>query len=175
MDAGRSYHLVVQPTSGAPSYQQRYEAENASVFRARRFTSSGASNGYYVGLIDNSGDFRNDSYVDFIVNVPTDRAYTMTIRYANGTGSTSTHGLAYNGGPWSTVSYPPTGGWGWANAFATVGEPARGAQRDPPRQGLALLRRRRRLRGTRLHPARLIRRPHRGVTTSCRNAPKHLH
>jgi hypothetical protein len=35
----------------------------------------------------------------------------MAIRYANGTGSTSTHGLAYNGGAFSTVSYPPTAGW----------------------------------------------------------------
>jgi hypothetical protein len=36
----------------------------------------------------------------------------MTIGYANGTGATATHGLAYNGSAWSTVSYPPTGGWG---------------------------------------------------------------
>ena len=46
------------------------------------------------------------------MNVPTARAYTMRIGYANGTGATATHGLAYNGGAWSTVSYPPTGSWG---------------------------------------------------------------
>jgi hypothetical protein len=41
----------------------------------------------------------------------------MAIRYANGTGTTSTQGLAFNGGAWSTVSYPPTGGWA---QFGTV-------------------------------------------------------
>ena len=112
MDAGRAYHLVIQPTSGVPSYQQRYEAENASVYRAQRLTTSSASNGGYVGRIDNTGDARTDSYVDFVVNVPTARAYTMTIGYANGTGATATQGLAYNGGAWSTVSYPATAAWG---------------------------------------------------------------
>jgi hypothetical protein len=36
----------------------------------------------------------------------------MTIGYANGTGATATHGLAYNGSAWQTVSYPPAAGWG---------------------------------------------------------------
>jgi hypothetical protein len=117
MVAGSAYHLVIQPASGVPAYQQRYEAENASVFRAQRLSSSTASNGGYVGRIDNTGDPRGDSYVDFVVNVPNTRAYTMTIGYANGTGAVSTQGLAYNGGAWSTVSYPPTAGWG---RFATT-------------------------------------------------------
>ena len=117
MSATSAYHLVVEPASGVPAYQQRYEAENASVFRAQRLSSGGASNGGYVGRIDNSGDPRSDSYVDFVVNVPSARTYTMTIGYANGTGATSTQGLAYNGGGWSTVSYPPTAGWG---QFGTV-------------------------------------------------------
>ena len=112
MDAGRAYHLVVQPTSGVPAYQQRYEAENASVFRAARLSATSASNGGYVGRIDNTGDVRSASYVDFVVNVPSARAYTMTIGYANGTGATSTQGLAYNGSAWSTISYPATAGWG---------------------------------------------------------------
>jgi len=112
MSATSAYHLMIQPTSGVPTYQQRYEAENASVFRASRLSASSASNGGYVGRIDNTGDARRDSYVDFIVNVPTARAYTMTIGYANGSGATSTQGLAYNGGGWSTISYPPTAGWG---------------------------------------------------------------
>ncbi len=112
MSATSAYHLMIQPTSGVPTYQQRYEAENASVFRASRLSASSASNGGYVGRIDNTGDVRRDSYVDFIVNVPTARAYTMTIGYANGSGATSTQGLAYNGGGWSTISYPPTAGWG---------------------------------------------------------------
>jgi hypothetical protein len=112
MVAGNGYHLVVEPTSGVPAYQQRYEAENASVFRAARLSAGSASNGGYVGRIDNSSDFRNQSYVDFIVNVPTARSYTMKIGYANGTGATATQGLAYNGGAWSTISYPATAGWG---------------------------------------------------------------
>lgn len=112
MSATSAYHLVVQPASGVPAFQQRYEAENASVFRASRLSAASASNGGYVGRIDNAGDPRRDSYVDFIVNVPTARAYTMTIGYANGTGATATQGLAFNGGAWLTVSYPPTGGWG---------------------------------------------------------------
>ncbi|PZF92919.1 CBM35 domain-containing protein [Micromonospora deserti] len=112
MTATSGYHLVIQPTSGVPSYQQRYEAENGSIFRANRFGSSSASAGGYVGQIDNTGDPRTASYVDFIVTVPTARNYTMRIGYANATGATATHGLAYNGGPWSTVSYPPTAAWG---------------------------------------------------------------
>lgn len=117
MVATSAYHLVIQPTSGVPAYQQRYEAENASVFRAQRLSSSTASNGGYVGRIDNTGDPRSDSYVDFVVNVPDTRTYTMTIGYANGTGAVATQGLAYDGGSWSTVSYPPTAGWG---KFATT-------------------------------------------------------
>ncbi|WP_290053715.1 hypothetical protein [Amycolatopsis solani] len=117
MSATSAYHLVVEPASGVPAYQQRYEAENASVFRAQRLSSATASNGGYVGRIDNAGDPRTDSYLDFVVNVPGARVYTMTIGYANGTGATSTQGLAYNGGAWSAVSYPPTAGWG---RFGTV-------------------------------------------------------
>lgn len=112
MAAGNAYHLVIQPTSGVPAFQQRYEAENGSVFRAQRLSATSASAGGYVGRIDNSGDPRTDSYVDFVVNVPAARAYPMTIAYANGTGATSTQGLAVNGGAWTTVAYPPAAGWG---------------------------------------------------------------
>lgn len=120
MNATSGYHIVIQPTSDVPSYQQRYEAENASIFRANRFGSSSASAGGYVGQIDNTGDPRTASYLDFIVNVPTARAYTMRIGYANATGATATHGLAYNGGSWSTVSYPPTGSWGQFGATVST-------------------------------------------------------
>jgi hypothetical protein len=82
------------------------------VFRAARLSAGSASNGGYVGRIDNTGDKRTDSYVDFVVNVPSARSYTMTVGYANGTGATATQGLAYNGGAWSTISYPATAGWG---------------------------------------------------------------
>lgn len=113
MTAEGAYQVVVTPSGGpTSSWQQVYEAENANVVNAQTRGSSGASNGSYVGGIDGAADMRSHSFVDFTVNVPTARTYTMAIRYANGTGSTSTHGLAYNGGAWSTVSYPPTAGWG---------------------------------------------------------------
>ena len=112
-NAQGAYQLLITPAAGAvTSYQQTYEAENATVVNADIESSSSASNGYYVGDINGSGDERSDSFVDFLVNVPSAGPYTMTIRYANGGTTTSTQGLAYDGGPWSTVSYPPTGSWG---------------------------------------------------------------
>jgi hypothetical protein len=108
-----AYQLLVTPAAGpTTSYQQVYEAENATVVNAQTESSASASNGYYVGNINGSGDERTDSFVDFLVNVPSAGSYTMTIRYANGGTTTSTQGLAYDGGAWSTVSYPPTGSWG---------------------------------------------------------------
>ena len=115
-----AYHIVIQPTSGVATYQQRYEAENAAVFGANRLTSSSASAGGYVGQIDNTGDVRNDSYVDFVVNVPSAKSYTMTIGYANASGATATQGLAYNGGAWSTISYPTTSAWGTFGATVST-------------------------------------------------------
>jgi hypothetical protein len=119
MDAVKAYQLLITPTSGTPTWQQTYEAENATVVNANRLSSTSASNGGYVGQIDNKTDMRDDSFVDFLVNVPTARSYSMTIKYANATGANSTQGLAYNGGAWSTVTYPPTGS-GWGNPTGTV-------------------------------------------------------
>jgi Carbohydrate binding module (family 35) len=112
-NAQSAYQILVTPAAGpATSYQQTYQAENATVVNAEIESSSSASNGYYVGLINGTGDERSDSFVDFLVNMPSAGPYTMTIRYANGGTATSTQGLAYDGGAWSTVSYPPTGSWG---------------------------------------------------------------
>ena len=108
-----AYQVVVTPAAGpTTSYQQVYEAENATVVNAQRLSSASASNGGYVGRIDGLGDGRSNSFVDFVVEVPTAGAYSLTTRYANGGAATSTQGLAYNGGAFSTVSYPTTGGWG---------------------------------------------------------------
>ena len=112
MDALAAYQLLITPATGAATWQQRYEAENATVVNANRFSSASASNGGFVGQIDGSANSRNQSFVDFIVNVPAARSYSMTIGYANGTGATATHGLASNGSAWSTVSYPATAAWG---------------------------------------------------------------
>ncbi|MEH3076223.1 MAG: hypothetical protein PGN11_06020 [Quadrisphaera sp.] len=124
MDSRAAYQLLVTPAAGpTSSWQQTYEAENATVVNAQTLPASSASNGYYVGRIDGTGDARKDSFVDFIVNVPTAGKYTMGVRYANGGTSTATQGLAYNGGGWSTISYPPTGSWGTftTNATASAG------------------------------------------------------
>lgn len=108
-----AYQVVVTPATGpTTSYQQVYEAENATVVNARRLSSNGASNGGYVGRIDGLGDGRSNSFVDFIVEVPTAGTYSLTRRYANGGGATSTQGLAINGSAFANVSYAPTGGWG---------------------------------------------------------------
>lgn len=117
-----AYQVLVTPVGGAVN-TQTYEAENATVVNAERLTSASASNGGYVGRIDGTGDARTDSFVDFIVNVPTAGRYTMGVRYANGGTATSTQGLAYNGGAWSTISYPPTGSWGTftTNTTASAG------------------------------------------------------
>jgi hypothetical protein len=112
-NAQSAYQLLITPAAGVPAGStQTYEAENGAVVNAEIESSATASNGHYVGLINNSGDERSDSFVDFLVNVPTAGNYSMTIRYANGGTATSTQGLAYDGGAWSTVSYPPTGSWG---------------------------------------------------------------
>jgi hypothetical protein len=119
MDAVAAYQLLITPVTGATTWQQTYEAENATVVNASRLSSSTASNGGYVGRIDGSGDMRTDSFVDFLVNVPDTRSYTMTIKYANATGANSTQGLAYDGGPFSTVTYAPTSS-GWGNPTGSV-------------------------------------------------------
>lgn len=105
------YRIYITPFGQATNV---YEAENAALSHANISTGANASGGKFVGQIDHS-----DSYVDFYVKVPATRTYTMTIRYANGTGANSTHNLANNGGPWSTVTYPATAGWG---QFGTVNE-----------------------------------------------------
>jgi Carbohydrate binding module (family 35) len=115
-----AYQLLITPAAGpATSYQQTYEAENATVVNSEIESSSSASNGYFVGNINGSGDERSDSFVDFLVNVPSAGRYSMSIRYANGGATASTQGLAYDGGAWSTVSYPPTGGWGSFGSVST--------------------------------------------------------
>jgi len=113
-----AYQLLITPAAGpTTSYQQTYEAENATIVNANIEASPAASNGYYVGNINGSGDERSDSFVDFLVDVPTAGTYTLAVRYANGGTATSTQGLAYDSGGWSTVTYPPTGSW---TTFATT-------------------------------------------------------
>ncbi|WP_322904365.1 CBM35 domain-containing protein [Paenibacillus sp. SGZ-1009] len=88
------------------SFDQRVEAEDSQINGARVVNGSYASNGQFVGNIDNS-----DSSVTFTVNAPAAGTYKMDIGYANGTDSTSTHTLTINGQSQDAVSYPKTGGW----------------------------------------------------------------
>ena len=82
----------------------RYEAENATVNDATISTSHYVPN--YVGGINNT-----DSYVEFSIETPRTGNYTLTIGYANGTGSNATHLLSINGTPSGNVTYPATKGW----------------------------------------------------------------
>jgi hypothetical protein len=116
-----AYQLVVTPQAGpTTSYQQVYEAENATIVNAASLSASSASNGGYVGRIDGSSNARNDSFVDFLTNVPTAGTYTLSVRYANGGTATATQGLAYNGGAWGSLSYPVTGAWGSFTSTVTT-------------------------------------------------------
>ncbi len=84
----------------------RSEAEKATVNHSVINRSGYASSDTYVGNIDFS-----DSYVEFSVNVPSTKTYSMEIGYANGTAANSTHSLSINGGASTTVTYPKTGNW----------------------------------------------------------------
>lgn len=86
-----------------------FEAEQAAVTHANTHDTSTASNGKYVGQIDFA-----DSAVTFTVNAPGNGTYPVTVHYANGTTSTSTHNVVVNGDTANpiTVSYAPTGSWG---------------------------------------------------------------
>ena len=112
MSASSAYQVLLRPAGGGGT-QQLYYAANASVHNATIVAGSAAPDGYYVGNLTHSGDARNDSFVDFLVNVPSARTYTMTVDYADPASSTGTLGLAFDGGAWQTLAFSPTGsGWG---------------------------------------------------------------
>ena len=96
---------------------ERYEAEYATLNRASARTACcGASNGRVVGYIDYA-----DSYVNFYnVNVPTAGNYALSVRFANGSGATSTHLVSVNGGANTTISYPHTGWDNWTTTTIRV-------------------------------------------------------
>jgi GH43 family beta-xylosidase len=94
-----------------------YEAEHATINRATARTACcGASNGRVVGYIDYA-----DSYVEFYsLNVPTAGNYAVTVRFANGSGATSTHNVSVNGIATTSVSYPHTGWDNWTSTTIRV-------------------------------------------------------
>jgi hypothetical protein len=95
----------------------RYEAEHAAINRATtRAACCGASNGSVVGYIDYA-----DSYVHFNnINVPSAGAYTLTVRFANGSGAASSHNISVNGGATTGLSYPNTGWDNWSTVTMSV-------------------------------------------------------
>lgn len=102
-----------------PLDAQQYEAEKAArTSDTSLVTDPDASNGGKVGNINNA-----TSTVTFTVHVPTAGSYVMNVRYDNGTGAASTHGVRVNGGSSTALSYPATVNWGrygWARMPVTL-------------------------------------------------------
>ena len=86
-----------------------FEAEQGTVVGTNTQTSPTASNGAYVGQLDNAG-----SSVLFTVSSPGAGTFPVQVFFANGSGATATHTLVVNGATASptTVTYPPTSGSG---------------------------------------------------------------
>ncbi|MBD8068665.1 family 43 glycosylhydrolase [Bacillus sp. PS06] len=85
----------------------KFEAEDATVNRARIVSNTSASNGKKVGYIDFA-----DSFVEFDVNVPPGE-YTLKIRYANGMGEKTTHKVSVNDVSVGDVVYDSYGWDSW--------------------------------------------------------------
>ncbi|MEV0173133.1 family 43 glycosylhydrolase [Streptomyces sp. NPDC050803] len=92
-----------------------YQAENAVVHHAVIRDAAGALDGRAVGYIDHA-----DSYVEFSVFTPTPGSHTLTVRYGNGSASTSSHLLTVNGTAAGEVRYPYTGWDDWQHAAVSV-------------------------------------------------------
>ena len=118
MSASSAYQVLLRPADGSGT-QQLYYASNASLHNASILASAAAPDGYYVGGLTHSGDARDDSFVDFLVGVPTTGSYPVTVDYANPGSGTGTLGLAYDGGAWRTLAFPATGS-GWSTVSTTV-------------------------------------------------------
>ncbi|HEX8819382.1 MAG TPA: family 43 glycosylhydrolase [Archangium sp.] len=95
----------------------RYEAESASINLATARTAvGGASNGQVVGAIDYS-----DSWVEFSrLWAPSAGSYALTVRFANGSGTSSTHNVSVNGGAATAITYPHTGWDVWTSVTLLV-------------------------------------------------------
>lgn len=88
----------------------KFEAEDATVNRARIVNNTSASNGKKVGYID-----FQDSFVEFDVDVPAGD-YTLKIRYANGVGRQTSHYVSVNGENTGEVVY---NSYGWDTWYFT--------------------------------------------------------
>lgn len=90
-----------------PTATATYEAEAASRNGGSVQTSPTASNGQYVGGLDNVGD-----WVEFTVTVPSAGEYRADFLYANGWSGFSRLNLLVNGVAQAGVPFPRTESWG---------------------------------------------------------------
>ena len=109
-------------TGGAPAEPGTFEAESASLAGGAVTETEHAGysgTGYVGGLTDGN---KGRAAVTFQVNAP--GLQTLTLRYANGTGSTMTLSL-YVGTQRQQISLPATGGWAaWGTVATTVTLPS---------------------------------------------------
>jgi GH43 family beta-xylosidase len=108
---------ALAPPSGEQLGASRYEAEQAAINHAVvRTAAGGASNDQVVGYIDYA-----DSWVEFSrLWAPSAGSYALTVRFANGTGVSSTHNVSVNGGAATAITYPSTGWDNWTSATLLV-------------------------------------------------------
>lgn len=85
----------------------KFEAEDATVNRARIVSNTSASNGAKVGHID-----FEDSFIEFDIDLPAGD-YTLKIRYANGMGEPSSHNISVNGNSVGEITYNSYGWDSW--------------------------------------------------------------
>ncbi len=85
----------------------RYEAESAVHTGGSTQASGTASNGQYIGGLNNTGD-----YVQFAVNVPTSGEYRLAVNYANATSGVSKLDVLVNGTKKFTAPFGRTEAWG---------------------------------------------------------------
>jgi arabinan endo-1,5-alpha-L-arabinosidase len=119
---GGSRHLYVADVGWANDYpvvrgsRVRTEAERGTLNNCRvRTGAAGASQGAVAAYIDFP-----DSWVQNTVYAPRSGSYTLYVGYANGTGSTGTHGVVVNGNSQGVVSYPVTGWDNWQQTSVPI-------------------------------------------------------
>ena len=95
-------NLFVQKIA-TPTYQ-RYEAEDASTFGGEVRQDAMASDGEYIGGMDEPED-----YVTFNINTAQTGEYYLRINYANGYDYMASHKAVINGSEKATIFYPTTG------------------------------------------------------------------
>ncbi|MBB4905467.1 carbohydrate-binding protein [Actinophytocola algeriensis] len=110
-------------TGGTPAEPGTFEAETAALAGGAVAESEHAGysgTGYVGGLTDTN---KGRAAVTFTVTAP--GAQTLTLRYANGTGSTMTLSLYVGAQRLQQVALPATGGWAtWGTATSTVTLPS---------------------------------------------------